>query len=228
MSDKAALIIGASRGIGLGMAEELARRGYRVFASQRSSSEKLERAAAQSHARIEIVAADVTEPESIAALGNAIAPGSLDLLVMNAGVYGGRAQAIPELTRDVVADILMTNAVGPVQSAVTLLPLVRDGGTVAMLTSKMGSIADSSGGTNLYRMSKVAQNMLSRSLFENHARARSIPVLSLHPGWVRTDMGGPNALVSVEESVSGMIDVVERKREPVHEFLDYQGNPVPW
>ena len=209
MGDKAACIIGASRGIGLGLAQHLADKGYRVFATERSDSEELHDAAKDSDGAISVHKADVTDASSIAAVRDEIGDATLDILVLNAGVYGGDGQAIPELTRDKVADILMTNAVGPAQSALTLLDCVKDGGTVGMMTSKMGSIANSSGGTNLYRMSKVAQNMLSRSLFEKHAKPRGISVLSLHPGWVQTDMGGPNALITVDESVSGLIERLE-------------------
>jgi len=228
MADKAALIIGASRGIGLGLTQELASRGYRVFATQRSHSADLADAAAASDGAITVHEADVTDAASIAALADTIADDSLDIMVLNAGVYGGQDQALMDLNRDNVADIVMTNAVGPVQSAATLMPLVRKGGSVGMMSSKMGSIDDSSGGSNLYRLSKVAQNMLARSLFEKHAKSRDIAVLSLHPGWVQTDMGGPNALITVDQSVKGMADLLSADRAAEHQFLAYDGQDVGW
>lgn len=228
MAEKSALIIGASRGIGLGLAEELARRGYQVVASERSESTALHEAANRSESKIEIVTCDVTEPDSYSALRDRIDAGSLDLMIVNAGVYGPDDQTLGALTRDDVADIMMTNAVGPVQAAATLLPLVRQGGTIGMMSSKMGSIDDSSGGTNLYRLSKVAQNMLSRSLFERHAKERGVGVISLHPGWVQTEMGGPNALITVATSVNGMLDLLEAESEPRHAFLAYDGSKVAW
>ncbi len=228
MSDKTACIVGASRGIGLGLAKHLAARGYRVFATERSHSEALAEAAAESAGAIEVHTADVTDPSSIAFLGEAIGRDALDILVLNAGVYGGSAQALEDLTRENVADIMMTNAVCPAQAAVALMPCMKDGGCIGMMTSKMGSIEDSSGGTNLYRLSKTGQNVLARSLFEKHARARGISVLSLHPGWVQTDMGGPNALIDVDTSVRGMIDLLEAEREPCHVFLAYDGQEVGW
>lgn len=233
MTQRRALVVGASRGIGLGLVRAFAARGYEVFATRRSPSEGLTQAAAAAGGdgaggAIRVLEADVTDADAIAALAGPIGAGALDVLVLNAGVYGPDGQGLADLGRDDVAEILMTNAVGPAQAALALLPLVRDGGTIGMMTSKMGSIDDSSGGFNHYRLSKVAQNMLSRSLFEDHARARGIAVLSLHPGWVRTDMGGPNAPIAVEESAAGMADLLEAQRPPEHRFLSYDGSEVPW
>ena len=228
MSSKAALIIGASRGVGLGLAREFAARGYTVHATQRSHSETLAQAASASDGAIQIHAADVTDESSIAALAERIGAESLDLLVLNAGVYGQGEQTIPSLSREDMADTLMTNAIGPVQAAVALLPTLAEGATIGMMTSRMGSIDDSSGGSNLYRVSKVAQNMLARSLYENHAKPRGIAVLSLHPGWVRTAMGGPDALIEVEESARGLADRLEEARVPAHIFVNYDGTPLPW
>ncbi|MEL1251638.1 SDR family NAD(P)-dependent oxidoreductase [Aurantiacibacter gilvus] len=228
MSDKTAIVIGASRGLGLGLTQELARRGYKVIATERSTSPDLHDVAKANAPVVEIVKCDVTDEQAVAGLASACAEGSVDLLVMNPGVYGGDAQGLEDLTRDNVADIVMTNAVAPAQAALTLLPLMKKGGTIAMMSSKMGSIADSSGGVNLYRLSKVSQNMLARSLFAKHAEERGVGVISLHPGWVRTDMGGPNGLIDVETSVNGMLDLLEAEGTPRHAFLAYDGSEVPW
>jgi len=228
MAGKNILIIGASRGIGLGLAGEFANRGWTVHASQRSPSDALAEAAQNSQGRINIVQADVTDHASIGALGEQIEAGSLDALIVNAGVYGPDDQSILAMGREDVADILMTNAVGPVQAAVNLLPLLRDGATIGLMTSRMGSIDDSSGGANHYRVSKVAQNMLAQALFKDHAKDRGIAVLSLHPGWVQTDMGGPNAAITVEQSVRGLADLVQQDRSAEHVFLAYDGEKLGW
>lgn len=228
MSDKTAIVIGASRGLGLGLTQELARRGYNVIATERGESEDLHAVAKANAPMIEVIKCDVTDSDAVAGIKAACPASSVDLLVLNAGVYGGDEQGIEDLTRDNVADILMTNAVAPTQAALTLLPLMRQGGTIGMMSSKMGSIDDSSGGTNLYRLSKVGQNMLARSLFSKHAEERGVGVISLHPGWVRTDMGGPNGLIDVETSVNGMLDVLEAETTPRHAFLTYDGKDVPW
>jgi NAD(P)-dependent dehydrogenase (short-subunit alcohol dehydrogenase family) len=226
MSERRALIIGASRGIGLGLAEELARRGWHVFASQRGPSSALAKAA--EGASIEVVTADVTDPESLAALAGRLDQGSLDVLLVNAGIMGDESQTLASVTRDDVAEIMMSNAVGPAQAGKLLLPLLRDGGTLAFTTSRLGSIAESFGGFDLYRISKAAQNMLAKGLFEQDAKTRGIAVLSLHPGWVQTDMGGPAAPLTVAQSVTGLADVIEAKHPVEHRFVAYDGSEIPW
>jgi NAD(P)-dependent dehydrogenase (short-subunit alcohol dehydrogenase family) len=226
MAEHRALIIGASRGIGLGLADELAARGWHVFASQRKESEGL--ALAAEDAEIEVVTADVTNPASIAALTRQIEPGSLDVVLVNAGIMGSESQSADSASSGDVAEIMMTNAVGPARAAKQLLPLLRDGGTLAFTTSRMGSIAESSGGYDLYRMSKAAQNILAKGLFEQQAKAREIAVLSLHPGWVQTDMGGPAAHLTIAQSVGGLADVLEADHAPAHRFLAYDGSEIPW
>jgi NAD(P)-dependent dehydrogenase (short-subunit alcohol dehydrogenase family) len=226
MAQRRALIIGASRGIGLGLAEELAERGWHVYASQRSSSEHLARAAED--AEIEVVTADVTAPATVDALAAEIEPRSLDVVLINAGIMGGESQSAASATAGDVAEIMMTNAVGPARAAKVLLPLLKDGGTLAFTTSRMGSIAESSGGFDLYRMSKAAQNILARGVFEQDAKRRGIAVLSLHPGWVQTDMGGPAATLTIDESVAGLADVLEAEHPAAHRFLAYDGSEIPW
>ena len=226
MSGRRALIIGASRGIGLGLAEELAERGWHVYASQRQPSDHLARAVED--AEIEVVTADVTDPATLEALAGQIEPGSLDVVLVNAGIIGGENQSAASATAEEVIEIMMTNAVGPAHAAKLMLPLLRDGGTLAFTTSRMGSIAESSGGYDLYRMSKAAQNILARGIFEQEAKQRGIAVLSLHPGWVQTDMGGPAAHLTVDESVAGLADVLEAEQPRAHRFLAYDGSEIPW
>jgi NAD(P)-dependent dehydrogenase (short-subunit alcohol dehydrogenase family) len=226
MAGRRALIVGASRGIGLGLTEELAARGWHVFASQRNRSEGLAQAAED--AAIEVVTADVTDAASIDALAGQIAHGSLDMILLNAGIIGGERQAVEQASTDEVTEVIMTNAVGPARAAKALLPLLREGGTLAFTTSRMGSIAESSGGFDLYRMSKAAQNMLAKGVFETAASPRGIAVLSLHPGWVQTDMGGPAATLTVAQSVAGLANVLEAEHPTAHRFLNYDGREIPW
>jgi len=221
-----ALIVGASRGIGLGLAEELAGRGWQVIASQRKPSAALARLA--DTANVEVVSADVTDSPSLEAVVARFVAGSLDVVLVNAGIIGPERQSVDAASVDDVTEIMMTNAVGPARAAKLLLPLVRDGGTLAFTTSRMGSIADSSGGYDLYRMSKAAQNMLARGLSEQLAKPRGIAVLSLHPGWVQTDMGGASAPLTVAQSVHGLADVLESPQPPGHRFLAYDGSEIPW
>jgi NAD(P)-dependent dehydrogenase (short-subunit alcohol dehydrogenase family) len=226
MAERRALIIGASRGIGLGLAEELATRGWHVYASQRGPSEGLTQAAED--AAIEVVTADVTDPDSVAALARQIEPGSLDVVLVNAGIMGSENQSVDTASTEDVAHIMMTNTVGPARTAKQLLPLLRDGGTLAFTTSRLGSIAESFGGYDLYRMSKAAQNILAKGIFEQDAKPRGIAVLSLHPGWVKTDLGGPSAPLTVAESVQGLAEVLEAEQAPGHRFVGYDGGEIPW
>lgn len=218
---KSILILGASRGIGLGLVEESARRGWQVVASERSQSDAL-------HAleSVEVVTADITDPDSYAHLG--LADGSLDAALVNAGISGARHQSADRATAEEVAEVMMTNAFGPARAARALLPKVKNGGTLAFMSSLMGSIADSSGGYELYRTSKVAQNMLAKGIAEQDARARNVAVLSLHPGWVQTDMGGPNATLTVAQSVSGLADVIEGAGGAGYRFVDHTGKTLPF
>jgi NAD(P)-dependent dehydrogenase (short-subunit alcohol dehydrogenase family) len=226
MAGRRALIIGASRGIGLGLAEELAERGWHVFASQRSVSEHLARAAED--AEIEVVVADVTDPATLEALAGRIDPRSLDVVLVNAGIMGPENQSAAGASAAAVTEIMMRNAGGPVRAATLMLPLLKDGGTLAFTTSRMGSIAQSSGGYDLYRMSKAAQNILARGISEQAAKARGIAVLSLHPGWVQTDMGGPGATLTVAESVRGLADLLETAHPAEHRFLAFDGREIAW
>lgn len=213
---KTILIVGASRGIGLGLAKEFSQRGWRVIGTERRHSDAL-------HALegVEVRQMDVTDPASFIGFDQ-----PLDALIVNAGVMGGHQQSV-EASRDEVADIMMANAFGPAHLATALLPLIKDGGTIAFTTSLMGSIADSSGGYELYRTSKCAQNMLAKGIAVQQANPRGIAVLSLHPGWVQTDMGGPNAKITVEESVRGLADLVEQA-DGGYRYVDYTGKDLPY
>ena len=139
---------------------------------------------------------------------------------------GARHQDAMQATADEVADVMVTNAFGPARAARTLLPALRDGGTLAVMSSLMGSISDSSGGYDLYRTSKVALNMLAKGVAEQHAAARGIAVLALHPGWVQTDMGGPQAKLTIDESVNGLADVLEGASGAGFRFVDYKGDEL--
>lgn len=222
MAQQTALIIGASRGLGLGLCREFASRGWQVTGTTRCAGVLRDAGIAQIHL-------DIRHDEDLAALANRLAPESLDLLFLNAGVKGPERQSADHVTAGELQDLMQVNAIAPVHVARQLLPAVKRGGLVAFMSSKMGSIAANQDGEwELYRASKAALNSLTRGFFARDAKPRSINVLTLHPGWVRTDMGGAAAPLSVEQSVRGIADVIERHRDPEHRFLDYAGNTVPW
>ena len=173
---KKILIIGASRGIGLGLAKEFASRGWNVVASERTRSEELHDAG-----EIDIVTVDVTEPDSYLGLKNKFGEGSLDAIIVNAGITGAAHQSAEDATDEEIAHVMQTNAYGPARVGKALLPMLKDGGTLAFMSSLMGSIADSSGGYEFYRVSKVSLNMLAKGIAEQQAKERDVEVLSLHP-----------------------------------------------
>ena len=217
--ERSIFILGASRGIGLGLAREFAGRGWRVVASERAPGDDL-------HALegVDVVMADVTDPDSYQDLS--LDDGAFDVVLVNAGISGAAHQSAAQATGDEVSEVMMTNAFGPARAGAALLPKLKDKGTLAFMSSLMGSITDSSGGYDLYRTSKTAQNMLAKGIAEQKAKARDIAVLSLHPGWVQTDMGGPNATLTVEESVTGLADVLQDAGGAGYRYVDYKGEDL--
>ena len=227
---KTALIIGASRGLGLGLATEFAARGWHVAATARDPATAPElAAAAASTSNITIHSVDIDSPDSIAALDAATAGQHFDLLYINAGIYGPRHGSASKATPEDMAALMLTNALAPIRVARTFLPRVNDGGSIAFMTSILGSVALNTGGTmELYRASKAALNTLSRSFFAQDVGQRPVTVLNLHPGWVKTAMGGPDATVEIADSVRGLADVVLANTGGGQHYLDYQGNPIRW
>lgn len=228
---KTAIIIGASRGLGLGLAREFARRGWQVTATARDASSAKELAAtiAASDEKIAVEQVDINLPDRIAALASRLALCRFDLIFINAGVAGPEHQSVDAVTPEEIGALVYTNAVAPIRIARRLLPLLNDGGTIALMSSRMGSVAENdSGGIELYRASKAALNSLTRSFVATDKKDRPVAVLTMHPGWVRTDMGGPNAPLSVAQSVAGIADVIEVGQKPGHRFIDYQGAELSW
>ena len=232
MADKIALVVGASRGIGLGLTKELAARGWNVIATRRSaSSDKgLGAYAGESGGKVRLESVDIEDPASIEALAARLKGQALDLVFVNAGISGSHSPAA-KMSRDEVAQVFMTNAVGPVHVAESLQDQVRDGGVIAVMTSGLGSVGSDfhfGSGANLYSASKAALNKLTRG-FAAALGERKLTVLCMSPGFVRTDMGGPNAWISVEESAKGVIDVVEAKAGTgQHGFYGHDGKTVAW
>ncbi len=232
MAEKIALVVGASRGLGLGLTKELAGRGWSVIATRRSaSSDKgLEDFAKASGGKVTLESVDSADPASIDALAERLKDQPLDLLFVNAGISGTHSSAA-KMTREEVADVFMTNAVGPVHFAESFKDQIRDGGVIAVMSSGLGSVGSDFKfglGVNLYSASKSALNKLTRG-FTSALEDRKLTVLCLSPGWVRTDMGTQDAPLGIDESVKGVIDVVEAKAGTgEHGFYGHTGEPMPW
>ncbi len=225
--DRRALVVGASRGLGLGLAAELQRRGWQVVGTVRDDPGERRLQASGGDIRIERL--DINDDAGIAALRRRLDGLAFDLVFVVAGIAPERDDAA-RASREEAADVFLTNAVAPLRVAQAFLDRVRDGpGIVAFMSSGLGSVAaktDSYGA--LYSASKAALNSLSRSFAAALGRRR-VTVLAVAPGWVKTDMGGAGAPLSVEESVRGIVDVIESRAGSLrHGFVDHRGRAVPW
>jgi NAD(P)-dependent dehydrogenase (short-subunit alcohol dehydrogenase family) len=226
------LIVGASRGIGLGLAEEFLHRGWNVTATARSSEGEnaLRAMSAGAAGQLVIQTVDSADAESVRALRRRLDGETFDALVVNAGVSGPRDKT-PETVDDAAfSGLFLTNSLAPVRLAQIFADRVRPlSGVVAVMTSQLGSVEQASaGGMELYRASKAALNSFARSFAARHTE-KGFTTLCLHPGWVKTDMGGPNAAIDVKTSVRGLADVIERAQKDRRSgFFDYSGATLPW
>ena len=214
------VVVGASRGIGREFVRQYAADGWQVFATVRAPDGGLGEGVTE-------LIADVTDEASLTAAAARL-PDAVDLLILNAGV-GSRDGALATVEAAKWTEVMATNALGPLLAARAMGPKVRDGGTIAALSSTLGSIgANTGGGLYTYRMSKAALNAGLKTLAIELKRRR-IAVAALHPGWVKTDMGGAGAEVAVGESVAGLRRVIaDVTPERTGAFLDYRGNALPW
>lgn len=208
------------------MVRQLLQREYTVHATYRTSPGLLSTLGDGGLHQHQV---DVRDGQAIAEMMDRIG-GSIDLLINNAGIADGRWSSVEAIDFDVAAEVLEVNAVAPVRVTQAALPLLAEGGgTVVMITSLMGSIGDCmSGKSYAYRASKTALNMFTVAM-KNELQERGVSVLLIHPGWVETDMGGPNAPIQAEESVSGiMARIDEQTLEFTGRFVDYTGQALPW
>ena len=224
-----ALLVGASRGLGLGLVQRQLERGWRVIATVRTPSEALQALAAQVGDRLRIETLDINQPVQIEALADRLDGVALDLLFVVAGVAHEPTQPAGTMSEEEFDSVLHTNTLSPIRVLERLEGLVPAGGTLAAMTSSLGSIAgNDSGGYEAYRASKAALNMLLRSFAVRHAK-RGRTVLAVDPGWVRTDMGGPKATLDVETSTGGMADMLEARRgSGGMAFVNHANRDVPW
>ncbi len=227
------LITGANRGLGLEFCRQYAQAGWQVLAACRNPAQATElQALAKNYQAIQLQTLDVADFAQIDALARQLAAQPIDLLINNAGVYGDNANnGFGQLDYAVWANNLLVNSQAPVKIAEAFLAhlLKGDGKLIANISSLMGSITDnSSGGSIMYRSSKAALNAAMKSLSIELGK-QGVGVITLHPGWVKTDMGGPNALIEKEHSVSGMRAVLADfcLAQSGH-FLKYDGQPLPW
>lgn len=226
------LITGTNRGIGYKFVEKFLLRGDRVLATCRNieAAEELRQLGA-AHSGLEILELDVSSSQSLQNLPNLLNGEAIDILLSNAGVYGPKNTAFGDVDGPEWASVLQINAIAPLLLTQLIIDNLRKGKDKKLLyvTSKMGSIADNGGGGSyIYRSSKTALNSVVKSLSIDLA-GEGFTAAVLHPGWVRTDMGGPNALIDTNTSVSGMMQVIEGLGvEQSGSFFNYDGSIIPW
>lgn len=224
---KTTLIVGASRGLGREFVRQYRNAGWRVIATARDDQSLAELA----ELGAEAISLDIAEPAEIDAFVRKLTGKQLHAAVIVSGVYGPQTESVEPFSTEDFDYVMMTNVRGPMLLMPALLPLVESvEGVLAVLSSRMGSIGETSGTTGwLYRTSKAALNCALRVTSLQTRRAACI---ALHPGWVRTDMGGANAALGSEHSVAGMREVIAQasaaRASFNGRFLQYDGTSINW
>ncbi len=223
------LITGASRGLGLEFTRQYAADGWRVVAACRDPAAAKDLAAVKGDVSIETL--DVDDPAQVSALAKKLSGEPIDILINNAGIYGPKGQNRDNVDYDAWGRVFRTNTMSPLAVSAAFAANVAHGGQkkIVTLSSIMGSIAENdSSGDFIYRSSKAAMNAVMKSL-AGDLKSEGITVTVVHPGWVRTDMGGPEAAIEATESVTGMRAVIAGLKESDSgHFFNYDGTEIPW
>jgi NAD(P)-dependent dehydrogenase (short-subunit alcohol dehydrogenase family) len=230
MPAKRLLLIGASRGLGFALAEEYLQRDWLVVATERGNVKtKLHELASRSDRRLEIENVDIVYPDQVGALRGRLADRRFDMLFVNAGVKNDDRETIADVSTEEFARVMITNALSPMRVVEALQDLVLPSGTIGIMSSGQGSVANNVNGKyEVYRSSKAALNMFMRSFAARQTGNRRT-LLLMAPGWVRTDMGGPDARLSIQESVPKLASTIDAQAGNVGlQYLDYLGRQVPW
>ena len=220
------LVTGANRGLGLEFTKQLQETGYEVIGTARSPGKATELRA--TGARVEQL--DVASPESVEALASRLKGVPIEILINNAGMLNSTDSSLDTLNFEAMERTFQVNSLGPLRVTQALLPNLRAGGkkTIVNITSIMGSIELSTGGFYSYRTSKTALNQINKIISAELAPQGFTSVV-IHPGWVKTDMGGSAASLAIPESISAMLEVIEGLSvESTGKFYNYDGKELPW
>jgi len=224
-----ALLVGASRGLGLALAQEFLKRGWNVVGTVREEKPgKLYDLGESFDGRLEIEFLDITSPAQIENCKERLRGKVFDLLFVNAGVTNPHYETIGEVSTDEFVRVLVTNALSTMRVVEQLAENVTPRGTIGVMSSGLGSVADNERGNfEVYRASKAALNTLMRSFAARRAKDRTL--LLLAPGWVKTDMGGPEARFTVAEVVPQIVDtILAQEGKQGLQYLDRFGETVRW
>ncbi|ERB67190.1 SDR family oxidoreductase [Vibrio coralliilyticus OCN008] len=225
---KTVLITGANRGIGLSLVKNYHAQGWQVHATYRSEKSSQDLLELEGD-NLTCHPLDVTDYQGLSEFANALP--ALDVLINNAGYYGPKGYGFGNTDIDEWRKVLEINTIAPLKLVEALFPNLQRGQLkkIACLSSKVGSMTENtSGGGYIYRSSKAALNSVVKSL-SNDLSSQDFTVLALHPGWVQTEMGGPNALIDTQTSAAGLVEVIERADiSRSGEFINYDGTALPW
>jgi NAD(P)-dependent dehydrogenase (short-subunit alcohol dehydrogenase family) len=225
------LLIAASRGLGLAMAAEFLKKGWNVVGTVREGSRQTELhdLAEKFKDRVEIEILDICEQAQVTALRERLSGRVFEMMFVNAGTTNNEKETIGDVTTDEFVRVMVTNSLCPMRVVEALEDLVAATGLIGVMSSGQGSVANNvTGMREVYRSSKAALNQFMRSYAARHSGTSRAMVL-MAPGWVRTEMGGPDARLSIEESVPNLVSVLLKKQgTPGLEYLDYLGRTVPW
>jgi NAD(P)-dependent dehydrogenase (short-subunit alcohol dehydrogenase family) len=230
-SMKSVLITGANRGIGLGHTKAFVARGVHVFATTRGLDEAADLKALAEAGKVTVLVYDAANPDGPAALKKELGDTPIDLLLANAGAMGGSKQSYGSVDIEDVLQLVRVNSLAPLKLVEALADNIAKSQKklIALQSSKMGSITDNtSGGYYAYRVSKAALNMVAVGL-ANDLRSKGINVITMHPGWVRTRMGGQGGLISVDQCVDGQQQLFDKvQASDSGHFFNYDGTELPW
>lgn len=226
-----ALITGANRGIGLALVKAYAGRRDKVFAAVRRTSDRteLDAFAAAQPKWVEVIEMDVADPAEIGRARRKLEAEPIDVLINNAGVSGPNRQSATDMDYDGLAETLAVNSIAPLRIANAFLPNVKAAkGKIITLSSQMGSVQSAAYDSLAYRVSKAAVNKLMRGLAAE-LRPQGIPVLIVHPGWVKTEMGGDSAQLKPEESAAQLLKLIDKlDLASTGKFLAWNGKELAW
>ncbi len=226
-ANKTALIIGASRGLGLGLVKRLTEQGWAVTATVRDVHKAAD---LQAVSGVNLETLEMNDLASMDALVQKLQGQVFDVLFVNAGISGPQHQNASQATADELGQLFLTNAIAPIRLAERLVNQVRPNtGVLAFMSSLLGSVACPAGDTmTLYKASKAALNSMTNSFVVQLPQPRPT-VLSMHPGWVKTDMGGEGADIDVETSTRGLVEQLNAYAgKGGHHFVDYKGDVIAW